>query len=67
VSDTNQATLDIAAGKNAAAAGDINAVSSILGTAGSVSSKWLQGNQVGLWGVSGNAGGNAGGGLLGDG
>ncbi len=47
--DTNQATLDTMAGVNAKRAGDINATSSILGTVGSVSSKWLQGNTQGLW------------------
>lgn len=47
--DTNQATLDVLAGKNAEAAGDINAASSILGTVGSVSSKWLQGKSVGMF------------------
>lgn len=48
--DTNQATLDVMAGENAKTAGDINAASSILGTVGSVSSKWMQGNQQGMWG-----------------
>ncbi len=48
--DLNQATLDVMAGENAKKAGDINAMSSILGTVGSVSSKWLQGNQAGMWG-----------------
>ncbi len=50
--DLNQATLDTMAGQNAKLAGDINAASSILGTAGSVSSKWLQGKQMGMWGTS---------------
>lgn len=48
--DTNQATLDVMAGENAKTAGDINAAASILGTVGSVSSKWLSGSQSGLWG-----------------
>lgn len=47
--DTNQATLDTMAGQNAAIAGDINAASSLLGTAGSVSDKWLKGRQSGMW------------------
>ena len=47
--DVNQATLDVLAGANAKTAGDINAASSILGTIGSVSSKWLQGQQSGMW------------------
>ncbi len=48
--DTNQATLDVLAGQNAKLSGDINAASSILGTVSSVSSKWLQGSQMGMWG-----------------
>ena len=49
VMDTNQASLDVMAGQNAKIAGGIKAASSILGTAGSVSSKWLQGQQAGLY------------------
>lgn len=49
--DLNQATLDVMAGQNAKLAGDINAASSILGTIGSVSSKWLQGSKAGLFGA----------------
>jgi len=48
--DINQANLDVMAGENAAKAGNINAMSSILGTVGSVSSKWMQGSQMGMWG-----------------
>lgn len=48
--DTNQATLDTIAGQNAKIAGDIRSTASILGTIGSVSSKWLAGNTAGLWG-----------------
>lgn len=55
--DTNQATLDTMAGVNAKTAGDIGAASSILGTVGSVSSKWLQGNIAGLWGTKSSSGG----------
>lgn len=55
--DTNQATLDTIAGANAAKAGDIGAASSILGTVGSVSSKWLQGNTQGLWSTGGSSSG----------
>lgn len=47
--DTNQATLDVMAGKNAKTAGDIGAASSILGTVGSVSSKWMQGRTIGMY------------------
>lgn len=49
VSDTNQATLDVLAGQNAKTAGEVGAASSILGTVGSVSSKWLQGQTIGMW------------------
>lgn len=52
--DENQATLDVMAGENAKSAGDLNALGSIIGTAGSVSTKWMQGNQMGLWGSGGN-------------
>jgi hypothetical protein len=47
--DTNQATLDILSGENAKEAGDIGAAASILGTVGSVSSKWMQGKQAGMF------------------
>lgn len=42
---------------SARTAGTIGAVSSILGGASSVSSRWLQGNQVGLWGDTTRASG----------
>jgi len=54
--DEQQATLDRFAAKNAMFAGDIGATSSILSGIGSVSSKWLQGQQLGMWG-SGSSGG----------
>lgn len=47
----NQGQLDTLAGQNAAEAGNINAFSTVLGTASSVSTKWLQGQQIGLWGA----------------
>lgn len=47
--DENQAGLDVMAGENAKSAGQINAFSSILGTVGTVSSKWQQGKSTGLW------------------
>lgn len=47
--DLNQATLDTMAGVNAKTAGDINAASSVLGTVGSVSTKWAQGTQSGMF------------------
>ena len=56
VEDTNQATLYSTASTNAKTAGDIGALSSIVGGAGSVSAKWLQGQQQGLWGNPGGGG-----------
>ncbi len=44
-----QAQLYKMAGKDAAAAGGIKAEASIIGTVGSVASKWTQGSQVGLF------------------
>lgn len=52
-----QADLYSRAGKNAFAAGFIGAGTSILGAASSVSSEWLQGQRVGLWGSSGSSSG----------
>jgi hypothetical protein len=51
-----QSKIDIMAGKNAAFAGNIGAVSSILGGASSVSSKWLQGSQAGMFGGGSSSG-----------
>jgi hypothetical protein len=48
--DLNQSTLDVMAGNNAITAGNIQAASSILGSVGSVASKWTQGSQAGLFG-----------------
>lgn len=56
--DLNQADLYTMAGVNAKSAGDINALGSIVSSAGSVSSKWLAGNQAGLGGIFGGSGGN---------
>ena len=56
----DQAQLYHMAGANAKAAASINVESSILGTAGSVSSKWLQGQQLGLFGGSGQSLGGSG-------
>lgn len=50
-----EAAMDITAGANAAKTGDLNAVTSILGTATSVSSKWSQGIQSGMFSSSGAA------------
>jgi len=49
VMDTNQASLDVMAGQNAKIAGDVSAMSSILGTVSGVSTKWLAGTQAGLF------------------
>lgn len=46
--DTAQAGADISAGQNARTAADINSFSSILGTAGSVSSQWMKASQLGM-------------------
>lgn len=48
--DLRQAGLYTLAGQNAAAAGEMDRTSSLISTATSVSSKWLQGSQMGLWG-----------------
>jgi hypothetical protein len=47
--DLNQSTLDVMAGQNAKSAGDIQAMASIVGSVGSVSSKWMQGSQMGMF------------------
>jgi hypothetical protein len=47
-SDTAQSTLDVAAGKESATAGDIGAYASLLGTAGSVDSKWVNFQKTGI-------------------
>lgn len=54
--DLNQSTLDVMAGDNAITAGNYQAASSILGSVGSVSSKWLQGNQSGMFSSSSTPG-----------
>jgi hypothetical protein len=54
VMDLNQSTLDVMAGQNAKTAGDIQAASSIIGSVGSVATKWQQGSTSGLFGSSGN-------------
>jgi hypothetical protein len=46
----NKAAMADASSSNARTAGRYAVASSLLGTATSVSSKWLQGNQMGLWG-----------------
>ena len=65
--DLNQSTLDVMAGVNAKTAGDISAASSILGTAGSVSTKWMQGKTQGMFAGSGSGSSNDGFSLTGTG
>ncbi len=48
-----EAGADIVAGQQASKAASINVASSILGTVSSVSSKWMQANQAGMFGKSG--------------
>ena len=55
--DLNQSTLDVMAGDNAITAGNFQAASSILGSVGSVSSKWMQGSQSGMFGSSSSSSG----------
>jgi hypothetical protein len=50
VMDENQAGLDIMSGNYAKEASKYKAAESILGTVSTVSSKWQQGNSIGLWG-----------------
>jgi hypothetical protein len=53
---TAEGTMDTMAASNAKTAGDINALSSILGGVSSVSSKWLQASNIGLTGSKGPVG-----------
>jgi hypothetical protein len=50
--DENQATLYDKASSDAESAGHLKALGSLIGTAGSVSSKWMAGAQAGMWGGS---------------
>jgi hypothetical protein len=56
VADLNQSTLDVMGGQNAIVAGQYQADASILGSVGSVASKWNSGSTSGLFG-SGTIGG----------
>ena len=56
----NQARGYDKAASNAKTEGILGAVSSFIGTVGSVSSKWLQGQQLGMWGKSGTSSGSFG-------
>jgi hypothetical protein len=55
--DVAQAGAYTVAGETSVTAGDIGAVSSVLGAAGSVSSKWLQASQA--FGSGGDTSGDA--------
>ena len=59
-SDANKARGYEAAGRDALTAGRLAAVGSIVGTAGSVASKWSTGQQLGMWGGSTKGGGGEG-------
>ena len=48
--DQAQSTLDLYAAKTETEAGDISMVSSFINAGSSVSSKWLQGKTLGMWG-----------------
>lgn len=52
--DKAEASLDIASANNAGKAGKLGVLSSIIGTASSVASKWTQGNTIGMWSSKGN-------------
>jgi hypothetical protein len=53
----NQAQLYRMGGENAAAAAKINVESSIIGTASSVATKWLQASNLGMFSLGGSSGG----------
>lgn len=65
--DSAEAKLDIASADNAGKAGKLGILSSLIGTASSVASKWSQGNTIGIGSGSGGPigtfdnGGNSGG------
>lgn len=56
--DSAEASMDTAAASNASKAGKLGILSSLIGTASSVASKWTQGNTIGMW--SGSSGGSTG-------
>ena len=55
--DVAEATLDTAAASNAKTAGDIAALSSVLGSVSSVASKWSQANTLGIGSGGGSSDG----------
>lgn len=54
--DLLQAGLDERSASNSRKAGMLSAAGSLIGTATSVSSKWLQGKQIGMWGNDSSSG-----------
>lgn len=68
IADSAEAELDRTAASNAGKAGKLGILSSVIGTASSVASKWTQGNTIGMWSSSSGGpigtfdnGGNSGG------
>lgn len=57
--DSMEAEMDRVSAVNAGKAGKLNVLSSIIGTASSVASKWTQGNTLGMWSGSGGTSGGA--------
>lgn len=53
--DSMEAELDRTSASNAGKAGKLGILSSIIGTASSVASKWTQGNTLGMWSGSGSS------------
>lgn len=47
--DSMEASLDTASASNAKKAGTLGILSSVIGTASSVASKWTQGKTIGMW------------------
>lgn len=56
-SDTVEAEMNRVSAVNAQKAGKLAILSSVIGTATSVASKWTQGNTLGMWSGSGSSGG----------
>lgn len=55
--DSVEASMNTAAASNAGKAGKLGILSSIIGTASSVASKWTQSNTLGMWSGSGGGSG----------
>lgn len=58
-SDTLEAEMDRVSAVNAQKAGKLAILSSVIGTATSVASKWTQGNTIGMWSGSSSGSGGA--------